>query len=610
MPRYNNLFSFENKLSPSGWFLAFILTFYVLAGLIGKDPWKGEDAIHINVAWQILQTGDWQNLTLAGEAFDSPPLYYWSAAMFGKIFSQNLGILSLHDAIRLASGFWLSISLVALYYGAREQFGHHAAAAAPMLLAGCVGLIIHSHDAQPMLIALAAYSTALAAIFVAPRKPYLTTIFLTLALLSSLLGVGILISLPIIILAIIGIFLFHFSNKNANVLSSNLNLNEKTTDIANLSIVAIFFGILFAVLAFGFFLRFDLVNFDSIKLNFNDNLIVNLANLKLLKLVDLSIWFLFPILPLAICGLFHRQQTMNFNSVIGLGNMNNNALFNAYRADIAKILLIVLWISTSFIIIFSAFFDEISHKSDEILFLLLLPELAMLATIGVLNLRRGAVATFDWFSITCFSIFCGFVWVCWSAMRFGFPAKLSQRIYILRPGFVPENFFNTSALILLILAICATIYWIYLLLKLEEKSPYRCLTHWTLGLTIFWFLAACLVIDWFDYGKSYRPIGEGIVQTLNKVAKNEKNSEICLAEIGLTATQRASLSYFTNIVKIQNLTPLVKAKNADSKINETCKFLVLNSQKYKQEAAKFGYNVNDILWEGKRKKEKFYLIKK
>lgn len=609
MSRYN-LFNLENKLSPSGWFLAFILTFYVLAGLIGKDPWKGEDAIHINVAWQILQTGDWKNLTLAGETFNSPPLYYWSAAIFGKIFSQNLGILSLHDAIRLASGFWLSISLIALFYASREQFGNHAAAAAPMLLVACIGLIIHSHDAQPMLVALAAYSVTLAAIFVAPRKPYFATIFLTLSLLSSLLGVGILLSLPIIFLAIISIFLFYFSNKNANVLSSNLSLNERTTSFANLIIVAIFLGILFALLLLGFLLRFDLINVESIVINFNENLAINAENLRLFKLVDLSIWFLFPILPLAIMGLFYRQQKFNFSNIGSINSINNASLFDNSQTDISKILLIILWVLASLVIIFSGFFDEISHKSDEILFLLLLPELSMLATIGVLNLRRGAIAAFDWFSVTFFSVFCGFVWVCWSAMHFGIPARLSQRIYVLRPGFMSENILETSALLLLILAICATIYWLYLLFRLADKSPYRCLTRWTLGLTIFWFLAACLVIDWFDYGKSYRPIGEGIVKTLNKVAESENNSEICLAEIGLTATQRASLSYFTNIVKIQNLTPLVKAKIPDSKDQNFCDFLVISNEKHKQLAAKFGYNVNDILWEGKRKKEIFYLIKK
>lgn len=609
MPRYN-LFNLENKLSPSGWFLTFILTFYVLAGLIGKDPWKGEDAIHINVAWQILQTGNWKDLTLAGEPFNAPPLYYWSAAIFGKMFSQDLAILSLHDAIRLASGFWLSLSLVALYYGAREQFGDQAAAAAPLLLAGCIGLIIHSHDAQPMLIALAAYSTALSAIFISPRKPILAALFLTFALLSSFLGVGILLTLPIILLAISSIFLFYFSNQKANVLNSNLNLNEQTLDVANLTIVAIFVGILVALIFLGIFLRFDLVNFESIQINFNtNNLELNLNNLKLLELIDLFAWFLFPVLPLAICGLFYQQRKLNFSSIGNINsiNMSGGDLFDNSQPDISKILLVILWISTSFLIIFSEFFTEISAKSDELLALLLLPGLSMLATIGVLNLRRGAIAAFDWFAITCFSIFCGFVWVCWSAMRFGFPAKLSQRIYILRPGFVPENFFDTSVLILFILAICATLYWLYLLLNLSEKSPYRCLTRWTLGLTIFWFLAACLVISWFDYGKSYRPVGEGIVQTLSKYTKNSEKEKFCLAEIGLTATQRASLSYFTNIVKIEKINPLVKTKNNTRK---TCNYVVISGEKNKQNAAKFGYNVKNILWEGKRKRERFYLLKK
>lgn len=603
MPKYN-LFNLENKLSISGWFLTFILTFYVLSGLIGKDPWKGEDAIHINVAWQILQTGNWKDLTLAGEPFHAPPLYYWSAAIFGKIFSQDLAILSLHDAIRLASGFWLSLSLVALYYGSREQFGHRAAAATPLLLAGCIGLIIHSHDAQPMLIALAAYAVALAAIFVASRKPHLTTLFLGLALLSSFLGVGILLTLPIILLAICSIFLFYFANRQSTVLDSNLNKTEETSNITNVTIASIFVGILLALVFLGIFLRFDLVDFESITINFNTNLELNINNLKLLELIDLFAWFLFPVLPLAVCGLFYRQQKVNFSSI---SNINGIDLFDNSQPNTAKILLVILWISTSLVIIFSEFFAEISHKSDELLALLLLPSLSMLATIGVLNLRRGAIAAFDWFAITCFSIFCGFVWICWSAMRFGFPAKLSQRIYILRPGFVPENFFEISTLILFVLAICATLYWLYLLKNLTDKSAYRCLTRWTLGLTIFWFLAACLVISWFDYGKSYRPIGEAIVKTLNKVVESSENKEICLAEIGLTATQRASLSYFTNIVKIEKINPLVKTK---SNIQDTCNYVVISGEKNKINATKFGYNVENILWEGKRKKESFYLLTK
>ena len=73
------------RLPPSGWMLAAMLAFYVLAGLFGRDPWKGEDAIHIGTAWHMLHYGDWLSPDLAGRAFHEPPLYYWSAALTGKI---------------------------------------------------------------------------------------------------------------------------------------------------------------------------------------------------------------------------------------------------------------------------------------------------------------------------------------------------------------------------------------------------------------------------------------------------------------------------------------------------------------------------------------------
>ena len=71
------------RLPPAGWTLAAMLAFYVLAGLFGRDPWKGEDAIHIGAAWNMLQYGDWLSPDLAGRPFHEPPLYYWTAALTG-----------------------------------------------------------------------------------------------------------------------------------------------------------------------------------------------------------------------------------------------------------------------------------------------------------------------------------------------------------------------------------------------------------------------------------------------------------------------------------------------------------------------------------------------
>ncbi|MGB8545669.1 MAG: glycosyltransferase family 39 protein, partial [Azonexus sp.] len=136
------------RLPPAGWTLAAMLAFYVLAGLFGRDPWKGEDAIHIGTAWHMLHFGDWLSPDLAGRPFHEPPLYYWTAALTGKALGW---LLPLHEAIRLASGIWVALALVGIYYAGRELHGRESAAASPLLLAGSVGLLIHAHDAQPML---------------------------------------------------------------------------------------------------------------------------------------------------------------------------------------------------------------------------------------------------------------------------------------------------------------------------------------------------------------------------------------------------------------------------------------------------------------------------
>ena len=109
------------RLPPVGWVLAAMLAFYVLAGLFGRDPWKGEDAIHIGTAWHMLHYGDWLSPDLAGRPFHEPPLYYWSAALTGKVFGW---LLPLHEAMRLASGVWVTLALMGLYYAGRELYGH------------------------------------------------------------------------------------------------------------------------------------------------------------------------------------------------------------------------------------------------------------------------------------------------------------------------------------------------------------------------------------------------------------------------------------------------------------------------------------------------------
>ena len=53
-------------------------------------------------------------------------------------------------------------------------------------------------------------------------------------------------------------------------------------------------------------------------------------------------------------------------------------------------------------------------------------------------------------------------------------------------------------------------------------------------------MATSLILPWFDYGKTYRPVAEAIAKALPA-------DHGCLAERGLSDTQLASLAYFIGI---------------------------------------------------------------
>ncbi len=528
------------RLPPSGWMLAAMLAFYVLAGLFGRDPWKGEDAVHIGTAWHMLHYGDWLSPDLAGRAFHEPPLYYWSAALTGKIFGW---LLPLHEAMRIASGIWVTLALMGLYYASRELYGDDSAAASPMLLAGCAGLIFHAHDAQPMLIALAAYSGGLGALAAIGRKPRLTGIFYGLALAACLLGTGIAPSLPLLAIAPVAWWLSPDRPKALHTL------------LIGLGIAAVLI------------LPWPMLLLSLEPARFHGWLATELAPLNtpfsfsgLGRFIGMMPWFAFPAMPLAAWTLWLRRRQLKTPQVL------------LPLAFLGITLLLLAW----------------AYRPREIPSLLLLPTLALLATPGALALRRGAASAFDWFAMTTFSLFALVVWIGWSAGVLGWPAKLAERTQILRPGFVGE-----LNIVAVALALAASAWWLWLIVT-APRSPYRSLTHWTFGFTMLWLLATSLVLPWFDYGKTYRPVAQAIAQALPA-------DHGCLAERGLSDTQLASLSYFVEIEPVAE----------DSKAGQACNWLLVVGDT-RRELAPPSSRWNKV-WEGNRpgdRREKFRLYRR
>lgn len=475
------------KLPPTGWALAGMLAFYVLAGLFGRDPWKGEDAVHIATTWEILTQGDWLALELAGRAFNEPPLYYWSAALTGKLLGW---IIPLHDAIRFASGLWVALALVSLYYAGRELHGQERAAASPLLLAGCTGLLLNSHDAQPMLVALAAYCCTLAAITAFTRKPRLAGIYYGLALGACLLGTGIAPTLPLIAVGPLAIYLLHADRSawRACLLGWGLFL-----------LLALPWPL--ALWVFEPTRLQGWLQAEWLQLGQGAPLHLGIAGY-----LGLLPGLAFPTLFVALWTLWSFRRRLKQREII-----LPLSLF-------ALTLLMLL----------------VAYRPDELPGLMLLPPIALLATPGALTLRRGAASAWNWFAMTCFSFFVALVWIGWSALHFGWPEKLAKRALSLRPGFVAD--FDWLALAA---AIVCTLWWLWLI-RTSPRSPYRSLVHWSMGFTAFWLLASLLWLPWFDHGRSYRSVAQAI-------SKQLPPNHGCVAGKNLNATQRASLAYFIGL---------------------------------------------------------------
>jgi 4-amino-4-deoxy-L-arabinose transferase-like glycosyltransferase len=528
------------RLPPVGWVLAGMLAFYVLAGLFGRDPWKGEDAIHIGTAWQMLTHGDWLSPDLAGRAFHEPPLYYWSAALTGKIFGW---LLPLHEAMRLASGLWVTLALISLYYAAREIYGQDSAAASPLLLAGCAGLLLHAHDAQPMLIGLAAYGGALGALAAIGRRPRLTGVFYGIAVAGCLLGAGIAPTLPLLAAAPLAWWLSPDRPKALQTLAIGLGIA---------ALLALPWPLLLLALEPARFHGWLNTELTPLRTSFSFT-----GAGRFLAMLP---WFAFPALPLAGWTLWTRRKTL---------------------AAMPQLLPLGLLLLTFLML-------ALAYRPREIPALLMLPPLALLATPGALTLRRGAANAFDWFGMMTFSFFVGIVWLGWSAMALGWPTKLASRVVILRPGFVGH-----FDLIAFSIGVVATGWWIWLIIT-APRSPYRSLTHWTMGFTTLWLLATTLILPWFDYGKSYRPVAQ-------EIAKILPSGHGCVAERGLSDTQRASLAYFVGIEPLP----------ADSNAGKECNWVLVTGDTRPELAAPEGKWTR--IWEGNRpgeRKEKFRLYRR
>jgi 4-amino-4-deoxy-L-arabinose transferase-like glycosyltransferase len=155
----------------------------MVAGTVGHEPWKPDEAYTFGLVFHILQSGDWVVPTLGGEPFmEKPPLYYVAAAASANVFAP---LLPLHDGARLASTFFVAATTALVALSARRLFGPPHGTRAALLLLGCIGLMMYAHTMITDAALLFGFAVATSGLALALDRPFSGG-----ALLGTGVGVG------------------------------------------------------------------------------------------------------------------------------------------------------------------------------------------------------------------------------------------------------------------------------------------------------------------------------------------------------------------------------------------------------------------------------------
>ncbi len=135
----------ENHFSSRWRMLAWlIIASWIFPGLLGHEPWKPDEAYTFGLVNHVMHTGDWVVPTLAGEPFmEKPPFYFISAAFNARMFHR---LLSLPDAARLTTAWFLLLTFCFVALSARQLYGRGSGLYAVLLLTATLGLVVRAHQ--------------------------------------------------------------------------------------------------------------------------------------------------------------------------------------------------------------------------------------------------------------------------------------------------------------------------------------------------------------------------------------------------------------------------------------------------------------------------------
>jgi len=178
------------------------------------------------------------------------------------------------------------------------------------------------------------------------------------------------------------------------------------------------------------------------------------------------------------------------------------------------------------------------HTGDDILFMLLVPPLALLATFALPTLKRSVGNAIDWFALMASTVLGGFIWLVWNAKITGFPAQTARNLYRLLPGLKAEfSWMELCAALAVSLAWLAIVRW---RLGRAPKMIWRSVVISAAGTTLIWVLMMTLWLPTINYAKTYRQVALAAAAAMPIDYR-------CVRPVQMSDPQLASFAYFTQL---------------------------------------------------------------
>lgn len=501
--------------------LVLLCVVYVLAGYVGREPWKSADMAAFGVMRDIaLGYSGWLAPTLAGSPADTPALLpYWLGALAIK---ASPAWLPMDVAARIPFALLLVLTMLATWYGIYYLAKRPAAQPVPFAFGGeaqptdyarcladggllallaMLGLAQLSHETTPAAmqlacVALLLYATAASAYHRA--LPLLAAAAATIGLaLSGAPALGIALALTAAV-------------------TRAMQADDDSAQVWGLVLALL--GALAATLALG--LGQWPKQWGTVQMHWPTNFIAwrNLGRMFL--------WFTWPGWPLALIAVWKWRAWWR-------------SLHIALPVALALLISLV----------------TLLHPNADRVLLLALPSLACLAAFALPTLQRNATSLIDWFTVLFFSA-CGlFIWVYWVAMQTGWPSKPAANIRRLVPGF--EAYFSFA---IFLIAVCATLAWVWLAkwrVGRHRAALWKSLVLPAGGTALSWLLLMTLWMPLADFARSYAPLVRLVTQRIGQPD--------CVQTVGLSPGQTAAFSFHAQL----RLKPVTK--------NAQCQWLIVDA---------------------------------